>query len=208
MKYELAESMECNWFQALKTFEEVMKLVLTGLLSLTLSTLTIADTMSNGIFQLINQRLTYMQDVALFKAKNHSAVEDLAQEKQVLEKALIDAQQAGLQPDSIADFFQAQMDAAKAIQYRYMADWLSTRPENSEYRDLDSEVRPKVLELGVEIVVRISEYLKAGGAFDNKLQQDFVRTVNTRHLSENDKKNIFESLQLIRLIKNQTAVRE
>ncbi len=177
-----------------------MKLVVTGLLCLTLSTLTVADTMSNGIFQLINQRLNYMQDVALFKAKNHSPVEDLVREKQVLEKALVDAQQAGLQPDSIAGFFQAQMDAAKAIQYRYMADWLSTHPENSEYRDLASEVRPKILALGDEIVVRISEYLKDGGSFDNKLQKDFVRTVNTKHLSENDKKKMFESLQMIRLI--------
>ncbi|WP_257284392.1 chorismate mutase [Endozoicomonas sp. SESOKO1] len=179
-----------------------MKLAVTGLLCLTLSTLTVADTMSNGIFQLINQRLNYMQDVAFFKAKNHSAVEDFAREKQVLEKALVDAQQAGLQPDSIAGFFQAQMDAAKAIQYRYMADWLSAHPENSEYRDLASEVRPKLLELGDEIVIRISEYLKNGGSFDTKLQKDFVRTVNTRHLSENDKKKMFKSLQMIRLIKN------
>ncbi|WP_422462532.1 MULTISPECIES: chorismate mutase [unclassified Endozoicomonas] len=179
-----------------------MKLFVTGLLCLTLSTLAVADTMSNGIFQLINQRLSYMQDVALFKARNHRVVEDLTREQQVLEKALVNAQQAGLQPDSIADFFQAQMDAAKAIQYRYMADWLSTHPERSEYRDLASEVRPKILALGDEIVVRISEYLKDGGAFDNKQQKDFVRTVNTRHLSENDKKKMFDSLQMIRLIKN------
>lgn len=179
-----------------------MKLVVTGLLCLTLSTLTVADTMSNGIFELINQRLTYMQDLALFKVRNHSAVEDLIREQQVLEKALVDAQQAGLQPDSIADFFQAQMDAAKAIQYRYMAEWLSASPENKKYRDLASEVRPKLLELGDQIVIQISEYLKDGGTFDNKMQKDFVRTVNTTHLSENDKKKMFESLQMIRLIKN------
>ena len=179
-----------------------MKLVVAGLLSLTLSTFTVADTMSNGIFALINQRLTYMEDVALFKARNHRAVEDLTREQQVLEKALVDAQQAGLQPDSIADFFQAQMDAAKAIQYRYMAQWLSASPENKKYRDLASEVRPRLLELGDQIVIQISEYLKDGGTFDNKMQNDFVRTVNTTHLSENDKKKMFESLQLIRLIKN------
>ncbi len=179
-----------------------MKLFVTGLLCLTLSTLTVADTMSNGIFQLINQRLTYMQDVALFKAKNHSAVEDIQREKQVLEKALIDAEQAGLQPESIAGFFQAQMDAAKAIQYRYMADWLSTQPDSDEYRDLASEVRPKLLELGDEIIIRISDYLKGGGTFDNKMQKTFVRTVNVTNLSESDKKKMFQSLQMIRLIKN------
>ncbi len=183
-------------------FEKVIKLVVTGLLCLTLSTLTVADTMSNGIFQLINQRLTYMQDVALFKAKNHSAVEDIPREKQVLEKALIDAEQAGLQPESIAGFFQAQMDAAKAIQYRYMADWLSTLPDSDEYRDLALEVRPKLLELGDEIIIRIGDYLKGGGTFDNKMQKTFVRTVNVTNLSKSDKKKMFQSLQMIRLIKN------
>ncbi|WP_257252337.1 MULTISPECIES: chorismate mutase [unclassified Endozoicomonas] len=182
-----------------------MKLFVTGLLCLTLSTLTIADadTMSKGIFELINQRLTYMQDVALFKATNHRAIEDLTREKQVLEKALFDAQQAGLQPDSIAVFFQAQIDAAKAIQYRYRAEWLSAKPENKKHRDLASEVRPKLIELGHQIVMQISEYLQNGGAFDNNMQQDFVRTVNAAHLSENDKKKMFESLQMIRVIKNQ-----
>lgn len=177
-----------------------MKLVVTGLLCLTLSTLTVADTMSNGIFELINQRLTYMQDVALFKATNHRAVEDLTREKQVLEKALVNAQQAGLQPDSIADFFQAQMDAAKAIQYRYRAEWLSASPENKKHRDLASEVRPRLLQLGHQIVIQISEYLQGGGTFDSNVQKDFDRTVNVKHLSENDKKKIFESLRMIRLL--------
>ncbi|WP_256484679.1 chorismate mutase [Endozoicomonas sp. 4G] len=179
-----------------------MKLVVTGLLCLTLSTLTVADTMSNGIFELINQRLTYMQDVALFKARNHRAVEDLTREKQVLEKALANAQQAGLEPGSITGFFQAQMDAAKAIQYRYRAEWLSASPENKKHRDLASEVRPRLLELGDQIVIKISEYLEAGGTFESDMQKEFDSTVNVTHLSENDKKKIFESLQMIRLLKN------
>nr|MDT0250874.1 chorismate mutase [Endozoicomonas sp.] len=179
-----------------------MKSVVASLLCLTLSILTVADTMSNGIFQLINQRLVYMQDVALFKARSHSAVEDLSREKQVLEKALIDAELAGLQPESITAFCQAQMDAAKAIQYRYMADWLSTQPDNNGYRDLASEVRPKLLELGDEIIGRIGDYLKEGRTFDNKMQKEFVRIVNATNLSESDKKKLFQSLQMIRLIKS------
>lgn len=50
----------------------------------------------HGIFELINQRLTYMEDVALFKDTKGRAVEDLTREKNVLEKAKRDAMKAGL----------------------------------------------------------------------------------------------------------------
>ncbi|WBA80088.1 chorismate mutase [Endozoicomonas sp. GU-1] len=59
----------------------------------------------HGIFELINQRLTFMEDVAFFKGTNDRAVEDLTREKLVLEKAQRDAEKAGLDRDSITHFF-------------------------------------------------------------------------------------------------------
>nr|WP_286198236.1 gamma subclass chorismate mutase AroQ [Salinisphaera sp. G21_0] len=154
----------------------------------------------HGIFELINQRLTYMKAVALFKNMNGRAVEDLNREKIVLEKALCVAKKAGLEPDSITHFFQAQMNAAKAIQQAYIDQWSSAKPANKKHHDLDSEVRPKLMELGDQIVEQISAYLKNGGTFDNNMQKDFVRLVNARHLSEDDKEKMFKSLQRIRVI--------
>ncbi|MGI2028453.1 gamma subclass chorismate mutase AroQ [Endozoicomonas acroporae] len=154
----------------------------------------------HGIFELINQRLTYMKDVALFKDTNGLAVEDLTREKKVLEKARRDAEKAGLDPDSIQHFFQAQMNAAKAIQQGYIDQWSSARPANKKHRDLDSEVRPRLIELGDQIVGQISAYLKNGGTFDNNMQKDFVRSVNATHLSEDDKEKMFKCLQRIHVI--------
>ncbi|WP_422489410.1 gamma subclass chorismate mutase AroQ [Endozoicomonas sp. ALE010] len=154
----------------------------------------------HGIFELINRRLTYMKDVALFKVRENRAVEDLTREKMVLKKAMCDAENAGLDPDSMKHFFQAQMNAAKAIQQGYIDQWSSARPANKKYRDLDSEVRPRLIELGKQIVSQISAYLYNGGKFDNNMQQDFVRLVNATHLSEDDKEKMFECLQRIRVI--------
>ena len=177
-----------------------MKSIFAGLFCLTLATFSVAATTSSEIFQLINERLSYMKDVALFKFRNDHLIEDLSRENEVLEKALLKAEAAGLQPESISGFFQAQMDASKAIQYRYRAEWLSCEPQDDEYQDLVLTVRPKLLQLGDEIVMKISEYLMAEKYFNNNLSKNFMQIVNEAHLLENDKSKIFYSLQRIRLL--------
>src|SRR5471030_1193192 len=78
----------------------------------------------------MNQRLLVMKDVAGYKAEHHLPVEDLVREQKVMSLAREEATAAGLEPQSVVPFIQAQMDVAKAIQYRYLADWLS-RPEKT-----------------------------------------------------------------------------
>ena len=146
------------------------------------------------IFGLINDRLSYMEKVALFKNNTHKAVEDLGREKIVLEKTLSTVTDLGLNPESISGFIQAQMDAAKAIQYRYRAQWLSIPPQTQRDIDLQGEVRPRLIELGKEIMVSISQYLKAGGRFQPEQMEEFIDSLKVNNLSTVDKKNIFKSL--------------
>lgn len=80
-----------------------------------------------AIGELVNQRLSLMKDVAGYKAQQHLPIEDLAQEAKVLASAQAEAGRLGLEPASVRPFIAAQMDAAKAIQYRYRADWLASR---------------------------------------------------------------------------------
>lgn len=82
-----------------------------------------------AIGELVNQRLSLMKDVAGYKAQQHLPIEDLAQEAKVLANAQAEAGRLGLEPTSVRPFITAQMDAAKAIQYRYRADWLAS-PES------------------------------------------------------------------------------
>lgn len=79
-----------------------------------------------AIGELVNQRLSLMKDVAGYKAQQHLPIEDLAQEAKVLASAQAEAGRLGLEPASVRPFIAAQMDAAKAIQYRYRADWLAS----------------------------------------------------------------------------------
>ena len=72
------------------------------------------------LFTLINERLSYMEDVAAWKWINRKPIEDLEREKAVLVATSNAAGQYGLDGASITPFAEAQMDAAKAVQVRVM----------------------------------------------------------------------------------------
>ncbi|WAH61795.1 gamma subclass chorismate mutase AroQ (plasmid) [Pseudomonas silvicola] len=93
---------------------------------------------------LINQRLSYMRRMWPTEVANHLAIEDLPQEEKVLASAVQQAEKLGLAGESVKPFVQAQMDAAKAIQYRYRADWLSTPEQGWQPLPLD-QVEAKLM---------------------------------------------------------------
>ena len=78
------------------------------------------------LFLSIDERLGYMENVALYKAQNQIAIEDIERERIVLADATQQAVLHGINPDSIKRFFVAQINAAKAIQYRYRAELLGS----------------------------------------------------------------------------------
>lgn len=160
--------------------------------------ITFAKSTPTELFSLINLRLSYMEDVALYKALNHKPIEDITREAIVIKKSSQSAEKAGLNKQSVMHFFQAQIAAAKAIQYRYRADLLNT-PTTHTPRNLTTEIRPKLIILGEQINKEIARYLKEEGKF---LQQDlslFKATLNTRYLTEIDKDALFKSLTKITL---------
>lgn len=150
----------------------------------------------DSVAQLINQRLSYMKDVAGYKAKNHLPVEDLTQEDKVLSDSVAIAEKSGLDGESVKPFIHAQMDAAKAIQYRYRADWLSQRESGWQPAPLD-QVRVKISALNSEILADISANLKHGVNFTDK--QAFMQAIAQKNLAPADKKQLWHSLQKITL---------
>jgi chorismate mutase len=127
-----------------------------------------AEVTSAELFNAINERLSYTEDVALFKAQRYLPIEDIEREKAVLDKAKISANIEGLDPSYVGDFFKAQIATAKAIQFRYRADPLS-KPSPEKPRDLQEEVRPALLDLGDKIIKNIVEYLKINGSIKSAL---------------------------------------
>lgn len=101
--------------------------------------------------RLINERLSYMKDVAGYKAEQHLPIEDLTQEKKVLDQSLSEADSFGLNSETVKPFIVTQMNVAKVIQYRYRADWLSSPETNWKPQDL-AEVRLKISTLNTELL--------------------------------------------------------
>lgn len=155
-------------------------------------------TQDGDVASLINQRLSYMKDVAGYKANNHRAIEDLPQEAKVLSNSVLEAEKLGLEGESVKPFIQAQMDAAKAIQYRYRADWLSVPEKGWQPKPLE-QVRSKLSVLNTEILTDVSTKLAKGDVLTD--QTSFIKALDQAHLNNGDKERLWSSLQQITLKK-------
>lgn len=159
---------------------------------------SIASVTSQDLFTAINLRLSYMEDVALYKAYNNEPIEDTKREAIVIENASVSAEKEGLNKDSVVDFFSAQISAAKAIQYRYRADLLTISTDKKP-KDLETVIRPELIKLGKDINTEIAQYLREGGTFTKNELEVFKATLKSRYLKESDKELLFDALTKIRL---------
>ncbi|KAF7781498.1 hypothetical protein PRUB_b0735 [Pseudoalteromonas rubra] len=155
---------------------------------------------SKSVFALIDKRLAQMQLVALFKANKHKPIEDLSREAVVLSKALEQARQQCLDTSSVKAFFQAQMDAAKAIQYRYRAQWLAEGVP-SKTADL-AKLRLTLNQLGSAILETMTAHLKQHGNLTPELEPVFHTTLVTDNLTGKDKQRLYQTLQSVRRVEN------
>lgn len=136
-----------------------------------------------------------MKAVAGYKALHHLPIEDLPREQVVLDHMLQNAQQAGLEPHSVEPFVHALMNASKAIQYRYRADWLSSPDSAVPVRDL-TETRQQIQQLDTQLLTAISQRLMTG-AFSQEDKEFLMSHLTAPHLSESDKNSLFASLSRI-----------
>ncbi|XP_037040317.1 secreted chorismate mutase-like [Bradysia coprophila] len=144
----------------------------------------------------VNQRLAYMKDVAGYKAQNHLQIEDVVQESKVINSSLTEAKDLGLDPESVISFIVAQINAAKAIQYRYRADWLSYTEEDWQPQPLDM-VREKIGQLSSEILREL-----AAQANDRPVEAHernaFVLRLEQDNLKCADKMRLFDAILVVR----------
>ncbi|WP_213990092.1 chorismate mutase [Sodalis sp. dw_96] len=155
--------------------------------------------LANSILSLssaLNERMLIMKDVAGYKAEHHLPVEDLVREQKVVSLAQEEAKDTGLDPHSVVPFIQAQMDVAKAIQYRYLADWLSSPEQNWRPKHLD-DVRKTISDQDRVILSSISQRLRAG-SFSEKDKLEISSLLNAPNLSDTDKSHLVNALLLIK----------
>ncbi len=163
-----------------------------------LSFSALANPTPSELFSTLNLRLSYMEDVALYKANNNKPIEDIGREQVVISKASQSAENVGLNKQSVVGFFEAQISAAKAIQYRYRADLLSQATSKTP-RDLQKVIRPALIKLGKQINTELALYLNEGGKLTLQDWEAFKVALDSRYLSDADKQVLFKALSQITL---------
>jgi chorismate mutase len=104
------------------------------------------------------RRLLIAQQVALAKWDSGAAVEDFPREAQVITGAVKDGVSRGLDPTSVSNFFKAQIEANKVIQYSLLADWrrAGRAPAHSPI-DLVATIRPELDHLQASLIAELAD---------------------------------------------------
>jgi chorismate mutase len=102
------------------------------------------------------QRLMIGEQVALAKWDSGKAVEDAPREEQVILGATKDGVAKGLDEASVSNFFKAQIEANKFVQYALLADWYRAgkAPEHAPV-DLLKVIRPQLDEVQKTLIAEL-----------------------------------------------------
>jgi chorismate mutase len=104
------------------------------------------------------RRLAIAQQVALAKWDSQAAVEDAPREAQVIMGAVKYGESRGLDQTFVSNFFRAQIEANKVVQYSLLADWnrAGTAPAHRPV-DLATAIRPALDRLQIELVRELAD---------------------------------------------------
>jgi chorismate mutase len=102
------------------------------------------------------RRLMIGEQVALAKWDSGKAVEDAPREAQVILGAAKDGVAEGLDEASVSNFFNAQIEANKFVQYSLLADWYRAgkAPEHAPV-DLLNVIRPQLDEVQKSLIAEL-----------------------------------------------------
>ena len=103
------------------------------------------------LYELIDARLELMQAVAAHKWRNGEPVEDLPREATVVAAGVSDGLRYGFKPATSSRLFETQIEAAKEIQRYWFERW-ATGGAPANVDDLNTIVRPQLLDLGTRII--------------------------------------------------------
>jgi chorismate mutase len=104
------------------------------------------------------RRLDIAKRVALSKWDSGTPVEDAAREALVIQGAVKAGEVKGLDDTAVANFFRAQIEANKVVQYSLLADWRreGKAPEHAPI-DLIKSIRPELDQLQVAMIADLAQ---------------------------------------------------
>ena len=110
------------------------------------------------LVELSGRRLVIAEQVALAKWDNGMPVEDASREDHVIASATKAGQSRGLHPTSVSNFFRAQIEANKLVQYSLLAEWRrkGKAPDHTPI-DLAGTIRPELDEVDKALIAELAE---------------------------------------------------
>ncbi len=110
------------------------------------------------LLKLIQQRLLIAHDVARWKWNHKRPIEDRKREQELLLKVRQQATIYSLEPDTVAAFFQAQIEAGKLIQAVDFQNWQKQGIKSFPHvPDLNQILRPSLDKLNTEFLFALTE---------------------------------------------------
>jgi chorismate mutase len=107
----------------------------------------------------IEQRLNIADQVALSKWDSKKAVEDRAREREVIAGAVLLAPQYRLEPALVEQFFAAQIEANKLVQYGHISNWrLAGNAPDTARPDLVKTIRPQLDALQTTLLEQLAAF--------------------------------------------------
>jgi chorismate mutase len=104
------------------------------------------------------ERLAIAEDVALAKWDAGIPVEDARREEQVIRDAVKEGESKGLDRAFVSNFFTAQIEASKVVQYTLVSEWyrLGSAPAHRQI-DLVKVIRPQLDKLQTRIISELAK---------------------------------------------------
>jgi chorismate mutase len=104
------------------------------------------------------QRLAIAAQVALAKWDSGTPVEDATREEQVIDSAVKAGESKGLDHAAVSNFFRAQIEANKLVQYSLLAEWrrVGKAPDHSPV-NLTNTIRPELDQVQTTLIAELEE---------------------------------------------------
>nr|WP_315412204.1 chorismate mutase [uncultured Pseudomonas sp.] len=107
----------------------------------------------------IAERLEIADQVALSKWDSKKPVEDKQREQEVIASVIAQAPTYKLAPAAAEQFFSAQIEANKLVQYTHLSDWqFQGKAPDDPRPDLVKQIRPKLDELQKRLLQQLADF--------------------------------------------------
>jgi chorismate mutase len=104
------------------------------------------------------ERLALAEQVALAKWDTGTPVEDGTREAKVIASAIEEGESMGLEQKAVSNFFRAQIEANKLVQYSLLAEWrrAGKAPEHPAV-NLAGTIRPELDQVQTALIAELAE---------------------------------------------------